>query len=237
MTFDIPRNVILPVDEVGVRLDPGPHPFETANRAAIEANWRREKAANPALFDGKVVLLAQLSYRAGRIEGRCHLVRYATFLHWRSVKPVASAEHTYAHAMLAAADGALVAVRMGAHTANAGRVYFAAGSFEEADFSGAVADADFNMAREVREETGLDITRGERENRLHAYSDETGTVLFRRYHLAEDAESIAGRIRAFVASESDPEIEGPVIIRTPNDLPDGLMAHMRPLVAWHFDNP
>ena len=30
VAFDFPRNVILPVDQVDVRLAPGPHPFETA---------------------------------------------------------------------------------------------------------------------------------------------------------------------------------------------------------------
>ncbi len=236
MPFDIPRRAVLPVDEVDVRLDLGRHPFEAENREAIEANWQREKDANPALFDGKVVLLSQLSYRAARIEGRCHLVRYATFLKWRRMRSVDTAEHAYAHAILAANDGSLIAVRMGAHTANAGRVYFAAGSFEEADFFAGRVDVDFNMAREVREETGLDIAEAMRDRRLHAYSDETGTVLFRRYRLAEDADSIVARIRASVAAQVDPEIDGPVVISAPDDLPEGLMAHMRPLIAWHFAN-
>ena len=50
-----------------------------------------------------------------------------------------------------------MAIRMAAHTVNAGRVYFAAGSFEPSDFRDGLVDADGNMVREVREETGLDI--------------------------------------------------------------------------------
>src|SRR5262249_41409621 len=72
MDFDIPREVILPVERVDVRLDPGPHPFETANLAAIDANWVQEQAANPALFDGDMALLSRLEYRNGRVEGACH---------------------------------------------------------------------------------------------------------------------------------------------------------------------
>ena len=83
MTFDIPSNLIVPVDVVDVRLDPEPHPFETANAAAIEDNWREEIRANPSLFDGTVILLSRLAYNGGRFEGRCHAVRYATFLYWR----------------------------------------------------------------------------------------------------------------------------------------------------------
>jgi len=59
MSFDLPRNVIFPVDAVDVRLDPEPHPFALANEQAIADNWRHEISANPAPFDGTVVLLPE----------------------------------------------------------------------------------------------------------------------------------------------------------------------------------
>lgn len=234
LSFDLPRNVILPVDAVDVRLDPGPHPFALSNAAAIAENWRREIAANPALFDGAVVLLAELAYRDGRLVGRCHAVNYSTFMLWRKRRENSGAEHAYAHAVLVAGDNALVAIRMGPHTVNAGRVYFAAGSFEPIDFRDGLVDVDFNMIREVREETGLDLSTAERGQRYHALSTASGTVIFRRYRVAESADELARRITAFVAAETDPEIEGPVIIRHAGDLPAGLMPHMKPLVEWHF---
>lgn len=234
MEFDIPRNVILPVDHIDVRLDPAPHPFETANSEAIEANWIAETAANPALFDGTVVLLSGLAYRQGRLDGRCHGVRFATFMHWRGNRSHSRAEHVYAHAMLVSRDNALVAIRMGGHTVNAGSVYFAAGSFEPSDFRDGLVDVDFNMAREVEEETGLGISWVRRDERYHALSLESGTVIFRRYFLDREADELAERISAFVASDPEPEIQGPVVIRGLHDLPDGLKPHMLPLVKWHF---
>ncbi|RVD61525.1 hypothetical protein EN828_15365 [Mesorhizobium sp. M2D.F.Ca.ET.185.01.1.1] len=234
MSFDLPRNVILPVDAIDVRLDPSPHPFALSNAEAIAENWRQEIAAKPALFDGIVVLLSELAYRDGRLVGRCHAVNYSTFMLWRKRRENSGAEHAYAHAMLVAGDNALVAIRMGPHTVNAGRVYFAAGSFEPVDFRDGLVDADFNMIREVGEETGLDLSRAERGQRYHALSTASGTVIFRRYRVAEPADELARRISAFVASEDEPEIEGPVIIRDATDLPDGLMAHMKPLIEWHF---
>ena len=45
---------------------------------------------------------------------------------------------------------------------------------------------------------------------------------------------VASRIRDFVAGESEPEIEEPVVIRNAHDLPDGLMPHMPPMIDWHF---
>ncbi|CDX12956.1 conserved hypothetical protein [Mesorhizobium sp. ORS 3324] len=236
MSFELPRNVILPVDAVDVRLDPAPHPFERDNQGAIAENWRREMAAKPALYDGTVVLLSALAYRDSRLIGRCHAVKYSTFMLWRKNRERGGAEHAYAHAVLTAGDNALVAIRMGSHTVNAGRVYFAAGSFEPVDFRDGLVDVDFNMIREVGEETGIDLSAARRGERYHALSTSNGTVIFRRYHVAEPAEEVARRISAFVAAETEPEIEGPVIIRNAADLPDGLMGHMKPLVEWHFAN-
>lgn len=234
MSFDLPRNVILPVNAIDVRLDPGPHPFARDNEQAIAENWQREIAANPALFDGTVVLLSQLAWRDNRLVGRCHAVNYSTFMLWRQRRENSGAEHAYAHAVLVAGDNALVAIRMGPRTVNAGRVYFAAGSFEPIDFRDGLVDVDFNMIREVREETGLDLSAARRGMRWHALSTASGTVIFRRYHVDEPADEIARRISAFVAAETDPEIEGPVIIRHAADLPEGLSPHMRPLIEWHF---
>lgn len=236
MSFDLPRNVILPVDDIDVRLDPGPHPFARDNAEAIAENWQHEIAANPALFDGMVVLLSQLAYRDSRLVGRCHAVNYSTFMLWRKRRENSGAEHAYAHAMLVAADNALVAIRMGPRTVNAGRVYFAAGSFEPVDFRDGLVDVDFNMIREVREETGVDLSGAERGKRYHAMSTNSGTVIFRRYYETAPADEIARRITAFVATETEPEIEGPVIIRHAADLPDGLSPHMKPLIEWHFAN-
>ncbi|UVK45975.1 hypothetical protein BPNPMPFG_001568 [Mesorhizobium sp. AR07] len=234
MSFDLPRNVILSVDAVDVRLDPGPHPFALDNAEAIAENWQREIAAKPALFDGTVVLLSHLAYRDNRLVGRCHAVNYSTFMLWRKRRENSGAEHAYGHAVLVAGDNALVAIRMGSHTVNAGRVYFAAGSFEPTDFRDGRVDVDFNMIREVREETGLDLSGAARDRRWHVLSTDSGTVIFRRYRVTAPADEVARRISAFVATEAEPEIEGPVIIRHAADLPDGLAPHMKPLVEWHF---
>src|SRR5690606_13213850 len=109
LSFALPLGVILPVDEIDVRLDPAQHPFERGREEAIAENWRREVAAKPALFDGTVVLLSEFGYDAGKLFGRCHAVRYSTFLHWRKDR-VATAAHAFAHPMLVSSDNALVAI-------------------------------------------------------------------------------------------------------------------------------
>jgi len=232
--FDIPRGLMLAVDAAEIVFDPAPHPYELAHASAIEANWQAEIAANPAYFDGKVMLFSTIRWHERRIEGRCHAIRFATYLHWRRHRADASAEHLYAHAMPVSSDGALVAIRMSPGTANAGRVYFAAGSFDMSDVKDGHLDIDFNMEREVMEETGIELSGTRRDPGFHGFSANNGTVIVRRYFLDETADALAVRIRAFIASDPDPEISEPVIIRSAGDLPEGLMPHMPPLIEWHF---
>jgi 8-oxo-dGTP pyrophosphatase MutT (NUDIX family) len=238
MSFDLPRDVILPVDEIDVRLDPAPHPFERQNLGEIDENWRHETAINPHIFDGKVALLSELSYRDRRLAGRCHIVRYATFMYWRRDRLAENAGHAFAHAMFVSSDGALVAIRMGAHTVNAGRVYFAAGSFELEDFRDGQVDVAYNMRREVLEEIGIDLDDAETEpgRRHYLLSTANGTVIFRRYRARLTANQLINRINGFLATQEHPEVAGPVVIHSANDLPDKLAPHMRPLVEWHFSH-
>lgn len=232
--FDLPRGVVAPITSADIQLLETRHPFEFANESEIAANWEREFTANPALFNGTMVLLSRLTYLDGRLEGRCHAVKYATMLHWRRNKGVAGIEHFFAFPVLVSSDGALVAVRMGGHTANPGKVYFAAGSFEPEDFVDGQVDAVGNMTREVREETGLDISAVRTDARFQLYSINHATVLFRRYWLDEDADQIALKVESFVAGEADPEIEGPVVIRSAKDVSPDMTEHMRAIVEWHF---
>lgn len=238
MSFDLPRDVILPVEEIDVTLDSAPHPFERDNLPAIEKNWLRETTINPHIFDGAVALLSELSYRDGRLAGRCHIVRYATFMYWRHNRLTPVAGHAFAHAMLVSGDGALVAIRMGAHTVNAGRVYFAAGSFELEDFRDGQVDVAYNMRREVMEEIGIDLADAQAEpgRRHYLLSTGSGTVIFRRYRMKPGANELINQINGFLSTQEQPEVAGPVIIHSANDLPDNIAPHMKPLVEWHFSH-
>ena len=234
MHFDIPRGRMLEIAQADIAFDLAPHPYEVEHAAAIDANWAEEVRRQPALFDGQVMLFSRIAWQAGRLDGRCHAVRFASFLHWRRSRDGTTAEHLYAHAMPVASDGALVAIRMGSHTLNAGRVYFAAGSLDLDDVRDGRIDLVHNMTREVSEETGIDLAGCRAEAAFHGYSANSGTVILRRYFLEETAEVIADRIRAFIATQAEPEIAEPVIIANGGDLPDGLMPHMPPLIDWHF---
>jgi 8-oxo-dGTP pyrophosphatase MutT (NUDIX family) len=235
--FDLPPDTMVPVDDVVLSLDPDALPFEQAHADAIDAHWRIEKAAQPALFDGRLLMFSQMCLHERRLEGRCHLARYATLLYWRTIRPHPDVVHCFAHPALVSSDGALVAARMGAHTANPGKVYFAAGSFEGEDLRDGRIDLVANMEREVMEETGLDLKPLAHEPVFHALATTSGTVVFRRYRLSMTADEAARAIKAHVAADPQPEIEGPVILRSGRSVPHGLLPHMAAFRDWHFATP
>lgn len=221
------------IDAIDIALVDGAHPWEERHADAIAANWLAEQAANPRLFNGRMTMISALALDGATLTGTTHAIDFSTFLYWRKAADRAGAAHVFAYAMPVAADGRLIAVKMAAHTANPGLNYFAAGSFEPGDFPGGRMDFAANAHREVREETGIDLD-GVRADRGFVLARAGGAlVVARRYWLEDDAETIAARIRAHVAADPDPEVEGPVIIE-PGTTPEPTTRHMRLVLERHF---
>lgn len=156
---------VVPLRAVDARYEPGPWAFAEENAEAIRADWAASKAATPALFDGEVLLQHRFAivdgvYRAGYLAAR-----YSAFLSWRGRGwPGAPMRNGFAMAALRAADGAFLLGRMAAHTANPGRVYFAAGTPDLGDVVDGAVDLAGSALRELEEETGLtaaDVVAGE----------------------------------------------------------------------------
>ncbi len=215
----------------------GRHPYEVEHSAAIEANWRMEKARQPALFDGQVVLFERLLLENGRLAGCGRLVRFATFLHWRASGRRHGAHHAYANAIPVTRDNRLIAVEMAAHTANPGRIYFPSGSFDRDDVHAGRIDVAGNMIREVREETGLAFAGLACERTYSVLPLASGTVIAKRVLLEMTGDEAQARIERFVASQRQPEIARPVVIDGPLAAGAPFADQMALLVDWHFANP
>ena len=237
MSFDVPSGRMLEVRSARLSFNAAPHPYELLHKANIDANWVHEIAAKPAMFDGQIMLFSSIVWRDGLLEAVCHSGRFATHLQWRLTRSSPLLQHMFAHAMLVAADGSLVAVRMASHTANAGRVYFAAGSFDNEDLRAGEIDIASNMAREVEEEIGIDLVGLRCDPMYRLYSSPIGTVLTRRFFLPWMPDEIAERVHEHVSREVEPEIDRVVFIRPGEPLPQDLAAYMPALIDWHFSQP
>lgn len=225
-----------PVRSLALRVAADPHPLDLTQSTAISANWEREVTANPALFNGRMILQRQIRYRDGHLEALGHVSNFATFLWWRRQPELAGACHLFGYPVIVSSDGALVAVEMAPHTANPGQVYFAAGSLDLSDVVDGACDIEGNMRREVMEETGLDLDLAHADPVLYASYRSRRLTLARVFTFSETAEALADRIDAFARDCSEPEISRAVVIRSGDPAAQRYGAAMLPILGWYFQD-
>jgi hypothetical protein len=140
---------------------PAPWAFAVEQAAAIDAHWARCIADKPALFNGRVLLCAEHSFGQdgqGRLvlRGSYVAAEYKAFLAWRDFGfPDPNVANCFSMAALQSADGAFLLGEMSSSTANAGAIYFAAGTPDFSDVFGDRVDLGASVTRELAEETGL----------------------------------------------------------------------------------
>ena len=226
---------VFPVADLDLVVSCEPHPLVISHGAEIRANWEAEVAANPALYDGRMVLQHRIEIALGSVRAVGHLVPFSTLLYWRKAKPPGGAAHLFAVPALMSSDNALIAIRMGEHTANPGKVYSPGGSLEGEDIVEGRCDPDRNMAREVVEETGIALSEAESVSGFHALHADGYVTLFRVYRFGQDAETLLARIAAHVAGEAEPEIAGAIAIRDADPVRYPYAHFMPAMLAWLFE--
>lgn len=229
-----PEHLIFPVDSLSLQVLPVDHPFHIAERLEAERNWLQEVDKKPALFNGQVVLQHRLTMDDGVIEGVGHLVPYSTFLWWRAQEPARGGFHLFGFPVLISSDGAIIAIKMAAHTINAGKVYCAAGSLDKDDVANGACDLEGNMMREVLEETGLELSSARADEKLFASHRQRRVTVYRRFHFDRTAEDLIADIRAHMAIDDEQEIADVVAIRSNDPAAHNYDVAMLPLLTWIF---
>lgn len=228
------ERTVFPVSHIDLRILDGEHPFHETQRPAARENWAREIAANPALFDGRMILQHRLSVSEKGIVGEGYVIPFSTFMWWRKQAQRKDGFHLFAYPVLEARDGALVAIRMGAHTVNAGQVYFAAGSLEEIDVVDGRCDIEGNMRREVLEETGLDLRDAVAGEGYFASQHQRVVTVFRLFRFDLAAQEMIERIERHMLVAEDKEIAGAVAIRSADHSAHPYNMAMLPVIDWYF---
>ncbi|MET3601065.1 NUDIX hydrolase [Martelella mangrovi] len=211
-----PENKAFPLREIDIRITDNAavdlKPFD----GAVEANWAQEKAANPHLFNGRLVTLNQVDLCDGAVRARGQIVPYAYHLWWRKQPEAPPTFHSFAMPMIQSADDAVIAIRMSSITANAGKVYCASGSLEEDDIVDGRIDIDANMAREVAEETGLAL--GEMEAGPDYYCARHGQIVmfYRFFRSALDADALMAKVHRHMRQDTEKEIDAVLAITSDN---------------------
>lgn len=144
------------IDAVDATVGPFDWPFPRDHAAEIEQYWQKMAAGRAGFFNGTVLLQHQ-----GHVDGRVFTARYHKteykhflgFLRLSHESP--GIRNGFGMAALRAADGAFLLGEMGAGTANAGKIYFPAGTPDEGDIIDGRVDIAGSVLRELCEETGL----------------------------------------------------------------------------------
>lgn len=228
---------LFPVKDVRLKVFEGIHPFDRDHRAAAARNWETEIAANPALFDGRMVFQHRLALHDGVVCGEGYVVPYSTFLWWRRQPEAEGGFHVFGFPVIASADGALIAVKMAAHTANPGQVYCAAGSLDTDDIVDGYCDLIGNMRREVREETGLDLDEATSDGRLFAGYANRRLTIVRLFRFDVSADALLARIAAHMKADEEKEIDEAIAVRSPDPGAHAFNAPMLPVLDWFFSEP
>src|SRR5262245_40936183 len=213
------RGSIVPIERLELTYQPAPWPFAEQHRSEIDAWFADRQRKNPALWNGRVLMLARHEIAGSVFRGSFVPVDYASFLAWHDRgHPEAGVRDSFAAGVLRAADGAFLLGCMSATTANAGRIYFPCGTPDLSDVVGSVVDLDGSVRREVAEETGLTPA---------DYDADPGwiTVLQGPYiahmkvmRLRQPASEMRERIVGFLARQRTPELSDIRIVRGPADL-------------------
>ena len=210
---------ILEVAELDLHLAPYDWPFAADRAGEIQSHWEKRSKAQPSLFNGRVLLQSRHAFEK-RADGEIVLrgayfeTDFAAFLAWRDFGfPGAEVCNGFAMAALQGSDGAFLLGEMASHTANAGAIYFAAGTPDPQDVYGDRVDLMASLTRELEEETGIaarETTYGASWIVVHA---PPRIACMKMMRLAVPAATAKARIEEFLARDPRAELSAVHVVR------------------------
>ncbi len=209
----VPPPIRLTTIDLEIRAEP--LPLSPGQAAAVATHWNTRTAENPRLFNGSAFLFDrfEVDANAGSLVAEGAPTDYATFLYWRHHRDEMPFMHTFPVGAIVTTDRKLIVGRMSQHTANAGKHYPPAGSFDASDV---VTDRDgverldpfANISREVGEEIGLEIARLTPEpDWLLMPSTPNAHAIIKVLRTAESSSDLAPDLLRHIAEDPHQELE------------------------------
>lgn len=210
-------------------------PFAQEKRAEIDAHFDTRRARTPDLWNGRVLLLRDFTLNDASLRGTFFETDFASFLAWRDWGcPPADAYNCFAMGAIRSREGAYLVGVMGGHTANAGSVYFPAGTPDPDDIAGDSVDLDGSVLREVKEETGL----GERDFVVQqgwtAIVRGPRIALMKTLQSTTPAHELRQRALAFLAREQKPELADVRVIASRKDFDPNMPAFVTAFLSHEW---
>jgi hypothetical protein len=209
---------VLRIDRLDLTFAERPWPFAQQNRAKIDAHFAARQQANPALWNGAVLMLQDHAIDSAVFSGSFIGVDYASLLTWQDWgRPEAGVTNCFAQGALRAADGAFLLGVMGPRTANAGMVYFPGGTPDRSDIVGTKVDLEGSVWRELHEETGLTQANVMPEPGWTTVLAGSRLAHFKHLKAREAADELRARILNVLSQQRQPELSDIRLVRSPAD--------------------
>jgi 8-oxo-dGTP pyrophosphatase MutT (NUDIX family) len=206
------------VERLELAFVPRPWPFASERRAEIDRYFVELKRRHPAIWNGRALLLHDHVIEHAVFRGSCFDTDFASFIAWRDWDfPDRTIRNCFALGAMRSSDGAYILGVMAPHTANAGKIYFPAGTPDPSDVVGAKVDLAGSVRREVAEETGIAPADYEPQAGWYCASAGPRIALIRILNLRASADELRARILAHLARERAPELADIRITRGPAD--------------------
>jgi 8-oxo-dGTP pyrophosphatase MutT (NUDIX family) len=210
---------VVPVKRLELRYATARWRFAEERRAEIAAYFADLQRERPALWNGRVLLLRQWELADGVFRGSYFDTDFASFIAWRDWEfPDPTVRNSFAMGALQSVDGAFLLGLMGAHTANAGKVYFPCGTPDMNDVAGDMVDLDGSARRELAEETGLDCPSLQAEPGWTSVFAGPRIAQIKVLRARDTASDLRERIMNHLKQEQQPELADIRIVRGPADL-------------------
>jgi 8-oxo-dGTP pyrophosphatase MutT (NUDIX family) len=211
--------VIHRVTELDLRLKQQPWPFAEQRRDEIAAHFAMRQREKPKLFNGRILLGRDPVFSGTRLSADYFETDFANLLAWRDWGyPDKTVFNGFGMGALLCADGAFVLGQMADHTANAGQIYFAAGTPDRDDIRGTHVDIAASVAREVGEETGLTEDDYQAVAHWDCVTSTSWMAMMRVLRVASTGDALRAKIEANLADQDTPELCGIHLVRHARDI-------------------
>lgn len=207
------------IDRLDLSFAPKPWDFAIERRDEIDAYFTALRQDKPSIWNGRVLLLHHHAMKDGVLHGEYLETDYASFAAWRHWdRPAAKVHDCFSAAAILAADDAFLLGVMGSHTFNAGKIYFPCGTPDPADIVGDKVDLERSAGRELKEETGFNVTEFASEPGWTMVADGSLIAQIKVLRSKESSAALRERILTHLAREQHPELADIRIIRKHKDL-------------------
>ena len=210
---------IVELDRAEIAVEPWQWAFAQTRRQEIDRHFAARQRVQPALWNGRVLLLNRYAIVQRVLRGASFETDYASFLAWREWNCAdAGVFNIFAAAALRSADGAYLVGRMAPSTSIAGLWLFPCGTPDPKDIGAAgTLDLAGSVGRELFEETGLDIGAFKAEPGWILIRDGGLIALIKSLVAAESAEQLRAHVTRHLASEAQPELSDIRLVRSVAD--------------------